>query len=174
MEPIRLNRDSTLSENVGLWYSQLKEVRKNLIDRVKAFEMELLDFTPDPKKVESIGTLLFHIAGVEWSWIFEDIDHKEMDMEEWKHAFPLRSWTNIDQINGKEIAFYLDLLEKVRTQVYERLKSLANAQLTDLAGAEEQKVTIEWIFFHLIEHESLHIGQISLLRRLYQKQLESD
>jgi len=123
-----------------------------------------IDYSPDMKKIETIGTLLLHIAAVEWSWIFEDIDGEEMDYEKWKHAFALRE--EISQLTKQGLQFYIDRLIEVRSDVFARLRNLDDSKLHKLVDVGSAEVSIEWILFHLLEHEALHIGQISLLSRL--------
>jgi uncharacterized damage-inducible protein DinB len=134
--------------------------------RVDGLTKKELDFTPDEENIESIGTLLLHIAAVEWSWIFEDMDNLEMDYEKWKHAFPLRE--KIPQLKGKGLKFYTERLDEVREEVNERISELSDSELGHLVELDQAVVSIEWILFHIIEHEAMHIGQISMLKRLSQ------
>ena len=151
--------------NIQLLLAQLKQVRERLLEVISGINSDILDFTPDEKNIETIGTLLLHIAAVEWSWIFEDIFGLEMDFEKWKYAFPLRKSVNLPQLKGKSKLFYLNRLNEVRTRMIERLKEISD--FNQLVASENNRYSIEWILFHLIEHESIHIGQISLLKRLY-------
>ncbi len=161
---ITLERTDDLSPRVAFLYSMLEKVRERLLKRVKGLRIKDLDYTPDEKNVESIGTLLLHIAAIEWSWIYEDMDGQEMDYEEWKLAFSLRE--EIPQIKGRKLKFYLDKLDHVRQQVKERLTRIDDTELDLLVDIGHAAVSIEWILFHLIEHEAMHIGQISVLQRL--------
>ncbi|MFX1577800.1 MAG: DinB family protein, partial [Promethearchaeota archaeon] len=115
----------------------------------------------------TIGTLLLHIAGVEWAWIFGDIDGKEVDYEKWKHAFALAPDVNIPQLREQRKDFYLNHLSEVREEVYQRLKRFQDDDLDKIVKSEGRKHSIEWILFHLVEHEAIHVGQVSVLSRLY-------
>ena len=95
---IVLEKKDELSPRVAVYFSMMEKVRERLLKRVKGLSIKRLDFTPNEDRVESIGTLLLHIAAIEWSWIFEDIYGEEMDYEEWKHAFALRE--EIPQLKG--------------------------------------------------------------------------
>ncbi|MHA2498815.1 MAG: DinB family protein [Candidatus Hodarchaeales archaeon] len=161
-----LEKAKDLSPRVALWYSQMEEQRKRLLEIVAEIDAEILDDTPDERKIETIGTLLLHIAAVEWSWIFEDIDGRTMDFERWKYAFPLRPSVDLPQLKGKPKQFFLERLAEVRAEVYQRLRRLADHDLEKSVGTGDDKFSIEWIFFHILEHEAMHIGQISLLARL--------
>lgn len=161
-----LECDESLSPRVARWFSQMEEVRKKLLKTIAKMSDDELDFTPDERNVETIGTLLLHIAAVEWSWIFEDIDGKEMSFEEWKFAFPLRPEVTLPQLKGQGKKFYINRLNNVRHDVYQRLLKLNDSDVDRMVGTEE-KYSIEWILFHIIEHEITHLGQIILLSRLF-------
>ncbi|MFX1577953.1 MAG: DUF664 domain-containing protein, partial [Promethearchaeota archaeon] len=76
--PDTLEKHKDLSPRVALWFSMMEEVRKRLLKKVEGLSDEEIDFTPNEQNIETIGTLLLHIAGVEWAWIFGDIDGKEV------------------------------------------------------------------------------------------------
>jgi len=160
-----------LSPRVSYWYSMLQEVRERLLGIMDDLDDEMLDFTPDERNFESIGTLLLHVAAIEWSWVFEDIDGLEMDYEKFRHAFALRSDVDIPQIKDKKKQFYLDQLNEVREEIFQRLTKFSDKDLDKIIESDAEKFSIEWILFHILEHETMHIGQILLLKRLYEKQI---
>ena len=162
---ITLDREDELSPRVALLYSMMEKVRGRLFSRIESLSDVDIDYSPHGRSIETIGTLLFHIAAVEWSWIFEDIGGKEMDYEKWKQAFPLRE--DIDQLTGQRVEFYFDRLNEVRQEVREWLKGIDDEELDRLIDLGHAEVSIEWVLFHLIEHEAMHIGQISVLSRMY-------
>ncbi len=164
---IVLNRLDDLSPRVSLLLSMMEKVRGRLLKQIDDISSDEIDYSPDDESVETIGTLMLHIAAVEWSWIFEDIDGREMDHEEWKHAFALRE--EIPQLKGQKLQFYLDKLESVRNEVFKRLSEFNDSELHRRVDIGKAMVSIEWILFHLIEHEAMHIGQISILKRLQKK-----
>jgi uncharacterized damage-inducible protein DinB len=51
----------------------MTEIRERLLNIIEDLDEEALDYTPSERKVETIGTLLLHIAAVELGWILEDI-----------------------------------------------------------------------------------------------------
>ena len=163
---ISLEMDEGLDPRLAQISAMLQKVREKLLKRIAGLTKKELDYTPDESSVETIGTLLLHIAAVEWSWIFEDMDGLEMDYEKWKFAFPLRE--DIPQIKGKGLKFYIDRLTEVREEVLERISELSDNELGHLIELDQAVVSIEWILFHIVEHEAMHIGQISVLKRLNQ------
>lgn len=154
---------STDRTQLNLLLGQLIETRKRLLELLQKLPENILDFTPHERKVETIGTLLLHIADVEWSWIFEDIDGQEMDFETAKYAFPLRPEVNIPQLTGKDLSYYTNILQNVRQEVFEYMNRFTDADLQKKIG---ENYSIEWILYHINHHEAQHYGQIQLLRRL--------
>lgn len=167
--PYTLEKDLDLSPSVAKWFSMMENVRKRLLRKLESLSDEEIDYTPDERKIETIGTLLLHIAAVEWGWIFGDIDDKEVDFEKWKHAFALIPDIDIPQLKEQGKEFYMNRLSDVREEVHQRLKELKDDDLDRIVSSEGKKYSIEWILFHLIEHEAIHVGQISVLSRMYRK-----
>ena len=165
-----LEKDPSLPPKIALFYAQMQAVRARLLRVLGKLPEPILDFTPQERTIESVGTLLLHIAAVEWSWIFMDIDKQEMDFDKWKYGFALRKDVNLPQIKGKSKEFFITLLEEVRKQVHDRLKQFKDEDLEILIDSDDEKCSIEWIIHHIIEHETMHIGQILLLKRLYEKE----
>jgi uncharacterized damage-inducible protein DinB len=164
-ELITLDRRGDLGPRVAFLFSMMDRTRSRLLRVVEDFTDDEIDYSPDMERIETIGTLLLHIAAVEWSWIFEDIDGEEMDYEKWKHAFALRE-EEVPQLTKQGLQFYKDRLIEVRSEVFVRLRNLDDSNLHTLVEAGNAEVSIEWILFHLLEHEAMHIGQISILKRL--------
>jgi len=166
-EIYNLEKSAELSPKIANWYAIMVKSRERLLHILDGLVEEALDFTPNEEKFESIGTLLMHITAVEYLWIFADMDGLDVDYERFKHGFALRPETKIPQIKGKSKQFYLDELKDIREQVYKRLLNLKDEELEKIVASEGEKYTVEWILFHIAEHEMMHIGQILLLRRLY-------
>jgi len=144
--------------------------RQRLLEQLEGVSDAMLDYTPNAQQVETIGTLLDHIAAIDWSWVFEDIDGLEMDYPTWKYAFALRSWSEIEQRTGMGLQFYLDRIADERQKIMNRLRQFSDHDLLHEFSTDDGATTftLEWLLFHLINHEAVHIGQISLLKRLSQ------
>ena len=156
---------------IGRLIWQMDDVRRQVLRAVEGLSAAQLSWHPDPR-CESIGTLLLHIAAVERSWIGEDIMRRPMEPEEWNAAFAIR--LNQPQIEGQPLEYFLAVLKREREQCYTDLCGFTDADLDraitpldpgDPANAENQ-FTMEWILYHVMEHEAHHKGQIALMKRL--------
>ena len=165
-----IDGSSGLPQGIGRYWWKLEDVRQRTKAYVRDLTSDQLSFHPNPR-VESIGTILLHIAAVEYSYIQEDILRKSMG-DEWKIAFPIRF--GIPQVSGKPRDFYIDKLDEVRSETLKLLKKLTDADLNRIVSPLEPgdpsmgpvEYSIEWILYHLIEHESHHKGQIAVTKRL--------
>ncbi|GAB4326898.1 MAG: DinB family protein [Candidatus Zixiibacteriota bacterium] len=168
---IGLDRTNGFSPRIGLFWAELEAVRRGTVRYVQGLCSEQLAWSPQ-SDVESIGTLLLHIAAVERSWIGEDIGRRPMG-EEWMAAFPIRF--GIPQVVGQPLDYYVNKLDTIRAETRALLQSLSDEDLsrpiTPLdPGDGADTFTVEWILHHLVEHEAHHRGQIALLKRWYRAQ----
>jgi uncharacterized damage-inducible protein DinB len=159
---------------IGRYVAQMTEVRQDLLDLLDGLTSAQLDWHPD-EATESIGTLLLHLDAVEWSWIHEDIlgQPDTAYPGSWEEAMPIRVGT--PQVRARPLPAYLDQLQRTRERTLQVLKDFTDADLTRLVGEavpppgvepRSTLYTIDWIIWHIIEHEATHVGQVELLKRL--------
>lgn len=159
-------RDKNYNERISFLLGEMDDTRNLLLNEIKDFTQEELDFTPDIDKVETIGTLLFHIADVENSWMFEAVEGEELDLETWKYSFPLRQQLDPRQQTGKPLEHYIKLLEEVRSNVKKNMIKYTDKDLQKVFTNRFGTFTLEWVLYHIAQHESHHLGQINILKRL--------
>jgi uncharacterized damage-inducible protein DinB len=162
------------SPQVGRYVAQLTEVRHDLKRETEGLSIRQLDWHPN-EQTESIGTQLLHLDAVEWSWMHEDIfgtpsnDYTGV----WEEAMPIR--VGVPQVSGKPLAWYLQKLDATREETLRILRTFTDDDLKRLVGEAETEpdverrshlYTIDWIVWHVLQHESAHLGQIELLRRI--------
>src|ERR1043165_7190975 len=58
--------------DIGGWLSALQDARARTLLILEAMEPQWLDFVP-PDGSESISTILYHLAAIEASWLFEEV-----------------------------------------------------------------------------------------------------
>ena len=162
------------SPQVGRYVAQLNEVRHFLKEEINGLTIEQLDWHPDDN-TESIGTQLLHLDAIEWSWMHEDIFGTPSDdyPGNWSEALPLR--VGVPQVEGRPLQWYVDKLDATREESLRILRGFTDDDLKRLVGEAETEpgvekrsrlYTIDWIIWHILQHEAAHVGQIELLRRL--------
>ena len=167
-EELVISRNIQIKGSIGFLIGQMDDVRNLLLKEIEGLTQEVIDFTPNIHKIETIGTLLFHIADVENSWMFEFVDGEKLDMESWKYAFPLRQSLDPPQLTGKPLEHYLEILRETREKVRNRVARFREADATRMFSNDWAKYSLEWVLYHNQQHESHHVGQINLLKRLYE------
>ncbi len=162
------------SPQIGRYVAQLTEVRTDLKYELKDLTTVQLDWHPDDA-TESIGTQLLHLDAVEWSWIHEDMLGAPSDAYPgvWSEAMPIR--VSVSQVAGRPLQWYVEKLDATREETLRILRDLSDSDLSRLVGEAESDegvekrsrlYTIDWIIWHILQHEAAHVGQIELLRRL--------
>jgi len=161
-----------IAPGIGHYIAQLTETREELLRPLDGLGPAALSWHPTDR-VESIGTQLLHVAAVEWSWVFEEIFRRSSDdYDGWEEAMPIRA--GVAQVADRSLTYFTDRLAQVRTDVVAALAGLADADLDRLvadasppSGVESSSelYSIDWILFHLVQHEAHHAGQVELLVR---------
>jgi uncharacterized damage-inducible protein DinB len=144
---------------------------------VKNLDQRELDYLFD-KEANSIGALILHLAAAEkWYQIYtfegtEDF-HKE-DKEFWDIPMDLDE-KGRQNIKGHDVKYYLDIYKEVRKKTIELLRTKDDTWLAEKA---KNGWNNHFCWFHVMEHQSSHLGQILMLKKripfapLEQKEIE--
>ena len=112
-------------DEVGVWLSALQDARERTLRVLAHVDPQWVDFTPQDDS-ESIGTILYHLAAIEASWLYEDI---------FQLPFPPEIETllphDVRDANGKltpvmeSMPEHLNRLAKVREQLLHQFLSMS-------------------------------------------------
>jgi hypothetical protein len=166
------------SREAGLFMAQLDDQLRRLREETRGLTPEDLMWQPAPG-MNTIGMLLAHLAVVEvwWTKIVIESD-KEGDVQgvlgigadddglplaEGAPAFPL--------LNGKDLAFYDDLLERARNYFKQVAKDRPDEDMEreftrDRPDGSQRVLNVRWYYYHVLEHFAGHFGQILLLKHM--------
>jgi uncharacterized damage-inducible protein DinB len=169
------------SREAGSFLAQLDDQLERLRESTRGLTPEDLQWQPEPG-MNTIGMLLAHLAVVEVWWTAIVIEEKgdEADAEvrsvlgigadddglplaENAPPFPL--------LNGKDLAFYDDLLDRARAYFKRVVKDRPEEdmertfQRTRPDGTIRER-NVRWYYYHVLEHFAGHFGQILLMRHL--------
>src|SRR5262245_1694503 len=127
--------------------------------------------------MNTIGMLLAHLAIVEVFWTQVGLEGKPQDV-----MTPLGIGVDDDgmpvkeggrppaNLEGRDLAFYLDLLAKARAYFKRAARGLTRDDLELVRtrmrrdGSTAISHQTRWVLYHVLEHFSGHYGQILLLR----------
>ncbi len=166
------------SREAGSFLAQLDDQLRLLREKTRGLTPEDLMWQPAPG-MNTIGMLLTHLAIVEvyWTKVVIENDQKGelqgvlgigedddgMPIAEGAPAFPL--------LNGKDLAFYDDLLERARNYFKQATKDLPDEDMEREISRErpdgsQRVMNVRWYYYHVLEHFSGHFGQILLLMHM--------
>jgi len=166
------------SREAGSFLAQLDDQLRRLREETRGLTPEDLIWQPAPG-MNTIGMLLTHLAIVEVYWtkvvvendksgsvqavlgIGEDDDG--MPIADGAPAFPL--------LNGKDLAFYDDLLDRARSYFKQVTKDRPDEDMDreftrERPDGSQRVLNVRWYYYHVLEHFSGHFGQILLLKHL--------
>ena len=159
------------NDRVKLLLWMLEDVRKETLEGVSGLNKEQL-FRPPIEGEYPIGAYLMHLGEAEAGWLAVLTGVKPSD--EIKKMVYYDSWFD----PGKEshppkeapgVEDYHKAISAVRKQLTDYIGGLKDSDLdefvTRMRRGEEQKLTRQWIIYHLIEHEAHHRGQMFMLIR---------
>lgn len=159
------------TNEIGILVSMMDWMRATVMRGVQGISQKELDYLLDNDS-NSIGAMLMHLAGTERYYqidTFKGVDKKELSFdvsdEMWDAASDLGNKGRA-MFKGKSASFYLDTFEEVREYSLNELKNRNDAWLyesTRFFGNQPTNNYCKW--FHVVEHESNHNGQIRMIKK---------
>jgi uncharacterized damage-inducible protein DinB len=169
------------SREAALFLAQLDDQLERLREATRGLTPEDLMWQPEPG-MNTIGMLLAHLAVVEVWWTAIVVEEKGdkadaeiqtvlgigadddgLPLAENAPPFPL--------LNGKDLAFYDDLLDKARAHFKRVVKDRDDEDMERTfqrkrPDGEVRERNVRWYYYHVLEHFAGHFGQILLMKHL--------
>ncbi|WP_394750054.1 DinB family protein [Spongiimicrobium salis] len=158
-------------KEIGILISQLEYVREMTYGLVEKLSMDALDYRLN-NQFNSIGTILFHVAALEYSSIIKFVLKRPLTAEEYHHYFYGLTGNLIhNQMKEKTIDFYLQELEIARKLTYAKLSELKDPWLSIKDKQLENTYDVNNYFYlrHIADDELSHQGQIKWIISSYKK-----
>jgi len=151
--------------DIGFMVAMLEDLKNRIESEIQDLDQSETDFLFDDE-ANSIGAMIMHLAAIEVYYQAETLEGRKMTEEEeafWDVAGGMGAEAR-EELNGKPISYYLELWDEVRAKTLEGLRSKDDEWF---AAEIEEGVNNHWAWFHVMEHQAHHRGQISLvLKRL--------
>jgi uncharacterized damage-inducible protein DinB len=158
-----------LSREIGLMVAALEEVRAQTVALIADMSRDQLAkrFVPG---AHQIGALALHIGENEFWWIEAIFAQKEITDADKQFAH-LDNTTEEDfALKGYSAQDCIDFLRRIHHRTTTTLSQADDLALDQVITVGSDPVrfkgSLRWIIHHLIDHESHHKGQISMLKRL--------
>ena len=146
---------------IGVMVDMLEEGKKEIYKRVKNLNQDQTDYLMD-EKANRIGALIMHILAVETVYQIETFEGRYFSEEEklkWDAALNLDD-KGREELKGNPIKHYLDIWDEVREKTLKVLKTKDDKWLST---NYDMVSNYHWSWYHVMEHQAKHFGQISML-----------
>jgi hypothetical protein len=166
-EVLQVQPLSGYPDEIGRWLWMMEAVRSRTLRLVAGLDQATLDWEGPDGRENAIGSLLYHIALVEVSWLYYDLLLRTDFPPEVQHDFPFdmaSAQGGLTRVPDVSLGEHLGRLERSRAIFLDALRGMTPDEWRRLRTFEDQ-VTPEWVVFHLVEHEAGHACQISALKR---------
>ncbi|PZX53978.1 uncharacterized protein DUF664 [Algoriphagus ratkowskyi] len=158
-----LNPPKGYDHDTGNMVSMLENLRARIIYSTQELNQEQTDFLLDDK-ANRIGAMIMHLAATEvyyQAYTFEGRGFNEEEKEKWENALNLGDEARSELV-GKPIQYYLDIWSQVRQKTLDTLKEKDDKWFAKLAKGGQ--FDNHWAWFHVMEHQANHMGQINMLK----------
>lgn len=154
--------------NTELLLCMLDDVRKVTLKGVSGLTKEQL-FQPPIAGEYPIGAYLMHNGEVDLFWL--SVASGEKQPEDLLKRVYSNCWFDPSEkpappIAPPETEEYINAIAEARERVRRYLMSLTDEELETEVTWGKRKMTKKWIFYHLVEHEAHHRGQMFMLIRM--------
>lgn len=157
------------SPHVGTLSSMMAFMRNQVVRSVTGLQLAELDFLLDAK-ANTIGALLLHLAATETYYQLHTFQGlawgawPDAVKQKWNAASALGD-AGRAEIKGKELTYYLDVLQETRAKTLAEFKKRDDKWLFAVDKSWPWGPTNNYCkWFHVCEHEANHNGQIKLLK----------
>lgn len=183
MPPIALAKNTTFTngnihqfgkregytDQISILISMMDWMRATVLRSVNGITQKELDFLLDENS-NSVGAMLMHLAATERFYQIHTFDYREWgdfdkkDTDIWNVGSQLGDKAR-KELQGKPLSFYVDHLSSVRENTVAMLQTKDDSWLmeeTNFFGDQPTNNYCKW--FHVVEHESNHNGQIKFIK----------
>ncbi len=165
---LTLEPSNEFTPQIGVLVKMLSDLSYRVEKAVQGLDNYKTDYLLD-QQANRIGALVMHLAAAEKAYqvlTFEGRSFNEKEEQQWNVAMGLGKDAR-EKLVGQPISYYLDLYKEVRKETIEKFKELDDSWLFEpnlgYAQYEDLKISNYYSWFHVMEHQSSHLGQILMM-----------
>jgi hypothetical protein len=159
---------------VGRWLAALEDGRRDTLRELERVTPAMIDWYPDAP-LNSIGTLLYHIALIEADWVATEI----LELHDPPELAELLPWSDREEngseggerrlwrVDGQSLSDHVERLAAIRHWILERLRPISSDEFHRVRSLEHYDVSPAWAVHHILQHEAEHRSHIAWLRDTY-------
>lgn len=149
--------------DVGVWLSALQDARARTLRVLEHIEPEWFGFMPE-NDGESIGTILYHLAAIEASWLYEEVLQVPFPPEiETLFPYDVRDEHGKLTSVSESVQEHLKRLEMVRDCLLHEFLSMTADDFREVRSLPEYDISPMYVIHHLMQHEAEHRSQIDAI-----------
>lgn len=149
---------------IGVLVAMLGDLKSRITNNVQKLSQEETDFLMD-EDANRMGAIILHLAATEkyyQVYTFENREFTKEETKQWMPALELGKPAR-KEFKGKPIDYYLKIWDDVRKKNLELLKTKDDEWLNSLT--EDKSMNNHWAWYHVMEHQANHMGQIALIKK---------
>lgn len=151
-------------EEIGIWLSALQDTRQRTLRILANIEPEWLDLVA-AEGGETISTVLYHLAAIEASWLYEEILQVPFPPEiEALLPYDVRDEHGKLTSVSESLEEHLRRLNSIRRRLLHEFSNMTVDDLQKVRALPEYDVTPVYVIHHLMQHEAEHRSQIDAIR----------
>ncbi len=150
------------SDDIGQMISMMDNLKQRVERNVSNLDQQGTDFLLD-ENANSPGAIIYHLAATEayyQVYTFEGRGFNKEEAEKWETALNLGEKAR-QEFKGKPISYYLEIYNEVRAKTKALLKTKDDDWFKQMNG----NMSNHWAWFHVMEHQANHMGQLALIRK---------
>jgi uncharacterized damage-inducible protein DinB len=149
------------AEPVGIWLSALQDARARTMRVLEGIQPNWLDFVPEDGG-ESISTILYHLAAIEASWLYEEVLQAADFSPEIEALLPHDVRDDAGKLTtvSDTMENHLDRLSIVRKNLLDVFLSMTPGEFEKPRSLPQYDVSPVYVIHHLMQHEAEHRSQI--------------
>ncbi|WP_298514519.1 DinB family protein [uncultured Kordia sp.] len=157
----QIKAKSGYDTQIGNMVSMLEDLKSRVTYSVANLSEEETDFLLD-EDANRIGAMIYHLAATEKYYQLYTFENRGFNRseKEWETALGLGENGRKTFVN-KPISYYLDIWDEVRKETLRLLKTKNDAWFE--AKVEGSSMNNHWAWYHVMEHQANHMGQIRLI-----------
>ena len=148
---------------IGILVAMLEDLKMRVTYNVQNLTQEETDFLMD-EDANRMGALIMHLAATEKYYQNLTFENRGFNPEERKQGFQKASDLGKSarkEFKDKPMDYYLKIWDEVRAETLAMLKTKDDEWLNAKVGESQMNNFYAW--YHVMEHQANHMGQIALI-----------
>ncbi|TPD70579.1 mycothiol transferase [Flavobacterium microcysteis] len=151
------------SQEIGTTVFMLENLKNRITMSIKDLTKEQTDYLL-VEDANRIGAMIYHLATTEKFYqvfTFENREFNEEEKAKWDLALELGDPAR-KALVGQPIEYYLKIWDEVRNETLRLLKTKDDKWFN--AVTKEKSMNNYFAWFHVMEHQANHMGQIQMIK----------